>query len=90
MQPPDLPVTSDYPVLAIPALIVSSGWTIAAVAVQPEESAMIALIRSIPAILTGATALYQAVYLIKMRREKIAMERELKLKELERRFPNPE
>ena len=90
MQPPDLPVTSDYPVLAIPALIVSSGWTIAAVAVQPEESVVIAFIRSIPAILATAAGVIQAIYSIRLKREKMAMERELKLKELERRFPNPE
>lgn len=90
MQTPDIPADSDYSVLTIPLWIVYSGWTIADIAVQPEESVMIALIRSIPAILATAAGVIQAVYSIRLKRERMALERELKLKELERRFPTPE
>jgi hypothetical protein len=90
MQTPDIPADSDYSVLTIPLWIVYSGWTIADIAVQPEESVMIALIRSIPAILATAACVLQAFYSIRIKREKMALERELKLKELERRFPTQE
>lgn len=90
MQSPEIPNSSDYSVLTIPIWFVYSGWTIADIAVQPEESVVIALIRSIPAILATAAGVIQAIYSIRLKREKMAMERELKLKELERRFPNPE
>ena len=90
MQPPEIPVGSDLSVLAIPLYGVSSIWTIAAVAIQPEESIVIAFIKTIPAIGMAAAGIIQAIYVIRLKREKMAMERELKLKELERRFPNPD
>ena len=90
MQSPDIPAGSDPSVLTIPIWFVYSGWTIADIAIQPEESVVIALIRSIPAILATAAGVIQAIYSVRLKREKMALERELKLKELDRRFPNPD
>lgn len=90
MQSPDIPAVSDPSVLTIPIWFLYSGWTIADIAIQPEESVVIALIRSIPAILATAAGMIQAIYSVRLKREKMALERELKLKELERRFPKPE
>ena len=90
MQSPDIPTGSDPSILNIPIWFVYSGWTLADIAIQPEESIVIALIRSIPAILATAAGMIQAIYSIRLKREKMALERELKLKELERRFPTPE
>ena len=85
-----MPSPSDYSILTIPIWFVYSGWTVAEVAIQPEESVVIAFIRSIPAMLATAAGVIQAIYSIRLKREKMAMERELKLKELERRFPDPD
>lgn len=90
MQAPEMPNGSDLSVLTIPLYGVSSVWTIAAVAIQPEEPIVIAFIKTIPAIGMAAAGIIQAIYAIRLKRENMAMERELKLKELERRFPNPE
>ena len=90
MQPTDIPTPSDYSILTIPIWFVYSGWTVAEVAIQPEESVVIAFIRSIPAMLATAAGVIQAIYSIRLKREKMAMEKELKLKELERRFPDPD
>ena len=76
--------------LTIPIWFLYSGWTIAEVAIQPEESVVVAFIRSIPAMLATAAGVIQAIYSIRLKREKMAMERELKLKEIERRYPDPE
>jgi len=90
MQPTDIPATADYSLLTVPIWILYSGWTVAEVAIQPEESVVIAFIRSIPAMLATAAGVIQAIYSIRLKREKMAMEKELKLKELERRFPDPD
>ena len=90
MQPTDIPTPSDYSILTIPIWFVYSTWTVADIAIQPEESVVIAFIRSIPAMLATAAGVIQAIYSIRLKREKMAMERELKLKELERRFPDPD
>ena len=90
MQSTDIPSSSDYSILTVPLWFVYSGWTVAEVAIQPEESVVIAFIRSIPAMLATAAGVIQAIYSIRLKREKMAMERELKLKELERRFPDPD
>ena len=86
----EIPQVTDYSVLAIPLYGVSSIWTIAEVAIKPEESIVIAFIKTIPAIGMAAAGIIQAIYAIRLKRENMAMERELKLKELERRFPNPD
>ena len=86
----EIPQVTDYSVLTIPLWGAYSFWTIAEVAIQPEESIVIAFIRTIPAMLATAAGVIQAIYSIRLKREKMAMERELKLKELERRFPNPD
>lgn len=88
MQSADISVNSDYSLLTVPIWFLYSGWTIAEVAIQPEESVVIAFIRSIPALLATAAGVIQAIYSIRLKREKMVIERELKLKELERRFPD--
>lgn len=90
MQPTDIPVNSDYSILTIPLFGVSSIWTVAEVAIQPEESVVIAFIKTIPAIGMAAAGIIQAIYVIRLKREKMAIEKELKLKEFERRFPDPD
>jgi hypothetical protein len=90
MQPTDIPTPADYSLLTVPIWFLYSGWTVAEVAIQPEESVVIAFIRSIPAMLATAAGVIQAIYSIRLKREKMAMEKELKLKELERRFPDPD
>jgi len=90
MQPTDIPTPADYSILTIPIWFVYSTWTVADIAIQPEESVVIAFIRSIPAMLATAAGVIQAIYSIRLKREKMAMEKELKLKELERRFPDPD
>jgi len=90
MQPTDIPATADYSLLTVPIWFVYSTWTVADIAVQPEESVVIAFVRSIPAMLATAAGVIQAIYSIRLKREKMAIEKELKLKELERRFPDPD
>ena len=90
MQPTDIPVNSDYSILTIPLFGVSSIWTVAEVAIRPEESVVIAFIKTIPAIGMAAAGIIQAIYVIRLKREKMAIEKELKLKEFERRFPDPD
>lgn len=90
MQPTDIPDTSDFSLLTVPIWFLYSGWTVAEVALQPEESVVIVFIRSIPAMLATAAGVIQAIYSIRLKREKMAIERELKIKELERRFFDPE
>jgi hypothetical protein len=90
MQPTDIPATSDYSILSMPLYGVSSIWTIAEVANRPEDSVVIALIKTIPAIFMAAAGVIQAIHVIRLKREKMAIEKELKLKELERRFPDPD
>ena len=90
MQPTDIPATSDYSLLTVPIWFLYSGWTVAEVAIQPEESVVIAFIKTIPAIGMAAAGIIQAIYVIRLKREKMAIEKELKLKELERRFPDPD
>ena len=90
MQPNDIPATSDYSILSIPLYGVSSIWTIADIANQPEESVVVALIKTIPAIFMAVAGVIQAIDVIRLKREKMAIERELKLKELERQFPDPD
>ena len=90
MQPTDIPTPADYSILTVPLWGVYSVWTVAEVAIQPEESVVIAFIRSIPAMLATAAGVIQAIYSIRLKREKMAIEKELKLKELERRFPDPD
>jgi hypothetical protein len=41
-------------------------------------------------MLATAAGVIQAIYSIRLKREKMAIEKELKLKELERRFPDPD
>jgi len=90
MQTSDIPASSDYSILSIPLYGLSSIWILAEVAIQPEESVVVALIKTIPAIFMAIAGVIQAVQVISLKREKMAFERELKLKEFERRFPNPD
>ena len=80
----------DFGLLTVPLWIGYSTWTIAVVANQPEESAVIAMIKIIPAVFAATAGILQVFYSVKIKREKIAVERELRLERIKRQYPDPE
>ena len=80
----------DLGLLTVPLWFGYSGWTVAVVAAQPEESIVIACIKIIPAVFAAVAGILQVVYSTKLKREKLVMERELKMERLKREFPDPE
>jgi hypothetical protein len=80
----------DPGLLTAPLWFGYSGWTVAIVANQPEDSIVIALIKIVPAMFAATAGILQVFYSVKIKREKLAVERELRLERLKREFPDPE
>lgn len=80
----------DVGVLTASLYFGSSGCVLALVANQPEETAVITLIKIIPAMFTAVAGVLQVVYTIKIKREKLAVERELRFERLRRQLPDPD
>lgn len=76
----------DVGVLTASLYFGSSGCVLALVANQPEETAVITLIKIIPAMFTAIAGVLQVLYTVKIKREKLAVERELRLERLQRQF----
>lgn len=80
----------DFGVLTASLYFGSSGCVLALVANQPEETAVITLIKIIPAMFTAVAGVLQVMYTIKIKREKLAVERELRFERLRRQLPDPD
>jgi hypothetical protein len=78
----------DFGVLTASLYFGSSGCALALVANQPEETAVITLIKIIPALFTAMVGVLQVVYTMKIKREKLAVERELRFERLRRHLPD--
>jgi hypothetical protein len=80
----------DFGVLTASLYFGSSGCTLALVANQPEETVVITLIKIVPAMFTALVGVLQVMYTVKIKREKLAVERELRFERLRRQLPDPD